>query len=88
LESRTLYRVVNGGPTATKDELAWIGQRSNGRMRRAACRLQSPVHVDGRVGVKLTLVDARARVAAKSGRAWVRLGLKAYGKSLSPLRLA
>jgi hypothetical protein len=57
-------------------------------MRRAACRLQSPVHVDGRVGVKLTLVDARARVAAKSGRAWVRLGLKAYGKSLSPLRLA
>jgi hypothetical protein len=46
------------------------------------------VHVGGRVGVKLTLVDARTRVAAESGRAWVRLGLKADGKSLPTLRLA
>jgi hypothetical protein len=79
---------VDGGPTATKDELGSRGQRSSGRIRRAARRLQSPVHVDGRVGVKLTLEHARARVAAESGRAWVRLGLKAYGKSLSSLRLA
>jgi hypothetical protein len=54
-----LYRVVNEGPTATKDGLGSIGQGSNGRIELAARRLQSPVHVDGRVGVKLTLEETR-----------------------------
>jgi hypothetical protein len=32
------------------------------RIRLAARRLQSPVQVDGRVGITLTLEEARARV--------------------------
>jgi len=54
------------------------------RIRHAARRLQSPVHVDGRVCITLTLEggqDQGARVVAESGHAWVSLGLKADGKS-------
>lgn len=68
-----------GGPTATSQ--AMTEQVTIAEVKDSACRtqLRSPVQVGGRVGVKLTLEETRARVQKRAG--WVRLGLKAYSKS-------